>query len=261
VCDSELSCKWFWFYNSPQKNEEYYLKTEVVPPVCPTCSMCPSSGVCNNCGGNGGSGCSSVNKTYKDSSGNTYVLDKDANGVEKYFLLSGYNTPTVTPGKAPTVTPSKSNNFVDETGNTITNVVDTTGSTISGLANTTGNTITKLADTTGGIINSTLGTVENAFNTTANLAGGIVGTTADLAGGIVGTTADLAKGTGSGLYNIVNNNSNASNIQLGQSSSSAPLGSHSFSKTPIDNYSYYGALQSKGGVYIPVTADFSAFRK
>ena len=31
--------------------------------------------------------------------------------------------------------------------------------------------------------------------------------------------------------------------------------------TPIDNYSQYGALQSKGCNYMPVTADFSAFRK
>ena len=31
--------------------------------------------------------------------------------------------------------------------------------------------------------------------------------------------------------------------------------------TPVDNYSQYGALQSKGCNYMPVTADFSAFRK
>jgi hypothetical protein len=30
---------------------------------------------------------------------------------------------------------------------------------------------------------------------------------------------------------------------------------------PIDNYSYYGALVPKGGDYVPVTNDFSAFRK
>jgi len=29
----------------------------------------------------------------------------------------------------------------------------------------------------------------------------------------------------------------------------------------IDSYSYYGALPSKGGNYIPITADFSAFSK
>ena len=32
-------------------------------------------------------------------------------------------------------------------------------------------------------------------------------------------------------------------------------------QTKIDNYSYYGAVQSKGSNYMPVTADFSAFRK
>jgi hypothetical protein len=30
---------------------------------------------------------------------------------------------------------------------------------------------------------------------------------------------------------------------------------------PIDNYSYYGALPNKGSNYIPITADFSAFKK
>ena len=32
-------------------------------------------------------------------------------------------------------------------------------------------------------------------------------------------------------------------------------------QTPIDNYSYFGALQSKGSDFIPITSDFSSFRK
>jgi len=33
-------------------------------------------------------------------------------------------------------------------------------------------------------------------------------------------------------------------------------------KNPVDNYSYYGALPSKGSSnYMPITADFSAFGK
>jgi hypothetical protein len=31
--------------------------------------------------------------------------------------------------------------------------------------------------------------------------------------------------------------------------------------TPIDNYSYFGALSSKGGNFLPVNSDFSSFRK
>jgi len=38
--------------------DNYFLKTQVVPPVCPSCPACPSNGGCGctNCGGNGGSG-------------------------------------------------------------------------------------------------------------------------------------------------------------------------------------------------------------
>jgi len=42
--------------NMQQKySEDYLLKTQIVPPVCPSCPVC-STGTCTNCGGNGGSG-------------------------------------------------------------------------------------------------------------------------------------------------------------------------------------------------------------
>ena len=66
VCGDDLSCKWYWYFNTiAQKNgngdtyfsDDYFLKTEAVPPVCPQCPQCPSAGgVCNNCGGSGGCG-------------------------------------------------------------------------------------------------------------------------------------------------------------------------------------------------------------
>ena len=40
-----------------------------------------------------------------------------------------------------------------------------------------------------------------------------------------------------------------------------PTESSNKNSSPIDNYSYYGALESKGSQFMPVNADFSSFRK
>jgi hypothetical protein len=293
--DNELHKRMFpdlyWnSYYGNDLNEASFLKTEFVPSVSQNCPMCSNNGgVCMNCGGNGGSGCSSNQKTYKDSFGNVYVLETDRNGVEKYVMLTGHPGPV---SNLVNQTGNTISNVADSTGKTITGVADSTGKTITGvansavvggsnLANTAGNTVTGLANsavnagsnivnTAGGILNTAATGVGNAFNTTANLAGGIVGTTANLAGGIVGTAAGLAKDTGSGVYNIMKNNNNSTgNVQnqgvvpSGQLPALSPLTNtaSALKSTPVDNYSYYGALQSKGGAYMPITADFSSFRK
>lgn len=57
---------------SIDENEDYILKTQIVPPVCPTCPTCPAMPEkvnCTNCGGNGGSG-------TKDAEGKSLVLDE-----------------------------------------------------------------------------------------------------------------------------------------------------------------------------------------
>lgn len=57
---------------SIHENEDYILKTQIVPPVCPTCPTCPDipeKVSCTNCGGNGGSG-------TKDAEGKSLVLDE-----------------------------------------------------------------------------------------------------------------------------------------------------------------------------------------
>jgi hypothetical protein len=53
--------KWYWYWNSigggHKYSDNYILKTQIVPPVCPRCPNCPDfSGACVNCGGQGGSG-------------------------------------------------------------------------------------------------------------------------------------------------------------------------------------------------------------
>jgi len=58
---------------------DYMLKTQIVPPVCPSCPACPNTGVCTNCGGKGGSGTKGT-----ESDGN-----RDENGNLLYSAGSG----------------------------------------------------------------------------------------------------------------------------------------------------------------------------
>ena len=132
------------------------------------------------------------------------------------------------------------------------------------------------------------------FNNTAGVANNVINT----AGGAVGLAGNLLKDAGSGAVNLLKDTgSGAVNLLKDTGSGIANLGSgglqtqqgaqynsvggtnvgrvggspmastsdKTFGKmpgqTPVDNYSYYGALQSKGGNFMPVTADFSSFRK
>lgn len=47
---------WDNSYQSGKYSDDFLLKTQIVPPICPGCPNCPSSTACTNCGGNGGSG-------------------------------------------------------------------------------------------------------------------------------------------------------------------------------------------------------------
>jgi hypothetical protein len=298
ICGDELSCKWYWYFNSIGKDnkhigngsnilsDDYFLKTEVVPPVCPQCPMCPNSGICSNCGGNGGSGaCNSTNTsnltpsptvpgTFRDASGNIFVLYTDSNGNKSYIPQSSIRVTNTAGGQNTTI--------VDANGQFITTADPNTlggGLAISTLSfdqlgtsafNNTGSIANNLIDTTGGLAGLTVGSA-------AGLGQSAIG----LAGNALENVTSLAKGAGSGLMQLGSSNGSNTGTTTGVGSASgvgstAGVGSAAGTtnisgsnktfgnmpgKTPMDNYSYYGALQSKGGNYMPVTADFSSFRK
>jgi hypothetical protein len=317
-CGTDSTC-WYWFfkalpsfkdkndmsdiYNSENGNsfisDDYFLKTEVVPPVCPQCPNCPGSGygTCTSCGGNGGSGtntCSSINLKleqvspgrYKDSLGNIYVAYSDSSGNTKYVLQG---TGTSAHGVGKQGTGGLPNNFtaVDQHGQFVSTAdPNTVGGGVSLSTLTLGQTGTSLLDNTAGIANNVINTAGGALGTAGNLAynagSGAVNLLKDTGSGAV----NLLKDTGSGAVGLLKDaGSGIANLGSGRlqdtqgsrqytsttglsSSSSTNLGSVSdktFGKmqgqTPVDNYSYYGALQSKGGNFMPVTADFSSFRK
>jgi hypothetical protein len=292
-CGSDRNC-WYWFFKSlPSFNDQndtsdiygnngeytisddYFLKTEVVPPVCPQCPNCPNSGcgTCSSCGGNGGSGTntfSTINLKlegvspgrYKDDLGNIYIAYSDNSGNTK-FLLQGIGAGALT-GVGAGASAGAGVGVGTGVG---------TGVGANNLGNNTAGVANNLINTAGGVVgtagNLAYSAGSGAVNLLKDTGSGAVDLLKDTGSGAV----DLLKDVGSGIANLGSGGlqtqqgyqyNSGSGIGVGGTS----LGSVSdktFGKmqgqTPVDNYSYYGALQSKGGNFMPVTADFSSFRK
>ena len=218
---------WLTFPNSGNQymSEDYLLKTQIVPPVCPSCPSCAySAGTCTNCGGAGGSG----------------TLNRDGKTV-------------VENGKVPSGSDKPISNAVDQTANTINKTLDTT----SDLLKSGGSGATDIVKS-------------GASGATDIVKSGASGATDLLKSAGSGVT-DLLKSAGSGLKEIATDNRKAAEAR-GTAAAGAPgtgvgvpgvvgAGIPTRGAAGIDNYSYYGALPSKGGNYMPITADFSAFAK
>lgn len=217
--------RWYIYFNTNAvgsgDSSDYLLKTQIVPPVCPACPGC--QGVCTDCGGKGGSG----TKTTDASS--SLAFDKKT--------------------------------VVGATGSAITNTVDATGDVLGKTVDTAGNVVNKTVDTAGNVVNKTVDTAAN-----------VVGKTFDAAGNLLGSTANKL-----GLDRIGYQQSYGGPVNTSTSSNAAGYPSSGYRNTeyrpgsnqtgvsslpnsnPNDPYSYNGALQSKGGNFMAVTADFSRF--
>jgi hypothetical protein len=231
---------WLTFPNSGNQymSEDYLLKTQIVPPVCPSCPSCAySAGTCTNCGGAGGSG----------------TLNRDGKTV-------------VENGKVPTGSDKPISNAVDQTANTINTAVGTTGSVVNKTLDTTSDLLKSGASGATDIVKS------GASGATDLLKSGASGATDLLKSGASGATdivksagsgvTDLLKSAGSGLKEIATDNRATVGGGPGaEAPGPAGVGIPTRGTAGIDNYSYYGALPSKGGNYMPITADFSAFAK
>jgi hypothetical protein len=145
--------------------------------------------------------------------------------------------------------------LVGATGNAISNTVGATGNVLSNTIGTTGNVLNKTVDTAGnvvtGVVGKTLDTAENVVGKTFDTAGNIIGT--------AGRALGLDRVGYAQSYGGPINTSSSANAQGYNRNttgySNLPNGN------PNDPYSYNGKLQSKGGNFIPVTADFSQFRR
>ena len=108
------------------------------------------------------------------------------------------------------------------------------------------------------VVGGTVGLGKDVVGGTVGLGKDVVGGTVGLVKETVGGAVGLVKDTASGIYNLGTKEKESTNKPVSDSAFGYVPNNAS---TPVDQYSYYGALQSKGGNYMPVTADFSSFRR
>ena len=227
--------RWYIYFNTNAvgsgNSSDYLLKTQIVPPVCPACPGC--QGVCTNCGGNGGSG-------TKTSDTSSLAFDNKT--------------------------------IVGATGSAVANTMNATGNVLEKTVDTAGNIVNKTVDTAGNVVGKTLDTAGNVVGKTLDTATGVVGKTFNAAGNVLGSAASTLGLDRVGYqqsYGGPVNNSTSANTNgypsSGYKSAEYRPGSNNTgvsnlpNSKPNDPYSYNGALQSKGGNFMAVTADFSRF--
>jgi hypothetical protein len=220
--------RWYIYFNANAvgsgDSSDYLLKTQIVPPVCPACPGC--QGVCTSCGGNGGSGTLASDNNSLAFKGNTAA--QTSNG-----------------------TSTSNNTLVGSTGSFLNNAVDATGNVANKTIDTAGNVVNKTIDTAGNVVGKT-------FDTATNL----VGKTFDAAGNLLESTANRLGADRTGYYQSYGGpkNTSTSANAVGYRPGSNSTGVSTLpNSNPQDPYSYNGALQSKGGNYMSITADFSKF--
>jgi hypothetical protein len=103
-------------------------------------------------------------------------------------------------------------------------------------------------------------TVSGTVGLAKDTVSGTVGLAKDTVSGTVGLVKDTAGGVSNSLGKLVPTKVKNTNYD-GDTPASAGGGPSSDVTTGSDYTSYFGALPSKGGNYIPITADFSKFGK
>jgi hypothetical protein len=267
---------------------DYLLKTEVVPPVCPSCPASGSGNVCNNCGGNGGSGASSSSE-LRDS-----LVKEFGSGIDA-FLRDGAGGATTLARDAVKGTYDVAKEVTAGTVDVAKDAAAGTGEFVQSSASGMGEYAKDVGGSTYGaasdIAQGTVGIgreiVGGAYDAAGNVAGGVYNAGASVAGGAYNAGASVAGGAyniGAGAVNALGQvipnygapgagasaggaSTNASaggpNMAMGGYTNSYGGGYQNPQNPGQDPYSYFGSVPPRygGANYMPVTADFSPFRK
>lgn len=243
-------------------SDDYMLKTQIVPPVCPACST--SVGTCVQCSGQtggtvgangtsvvGGYPVSNINSTSSSSSTNSSSISETPNNTgdryDKSNSLGGVVNNTVDSGAGLLYgTGSGATNLLRDTGS---GVADFTKDAAKGITKQTEKAVTGTVDLGREIVGGTIGLGKDITKGTVDLG-------KDIVGGIVGLGKRAEPGYGYGGSGGSGNGDKDSDPSRGGYSNSY-AGSGASSVT--DKYSYYGAVPNKGGNYVPITSDFSSF--
>jgi hypothetical protein len=268
LTDSAMSEYWKWFHywnadggssgGSQPMSQDYMLKTDYVPMVCPSCS---SGGKCANC------------ENGHNHNGGGNVGTTGGSAVKK---TSGGGIVGTTGGIA--------NNIIDETSKLTEKAIDTGGEFASGTVDLGRDAVTgsvglgrdavtgsvglgrDAADIGRDVVTGTVGLGRDAVTGTVGLGRdavtGTVGLGRDVVSGalglgrdVVGGTADFIKDT---KYANAGGYASGSN---GDIQTKKYVRGQGVQPGGMDPYTYNGLLSKRGGSnYMPITSDFSSFR-
>ena len=271
--------KKYWYSSSNAANinqysDDFMLKTQMIPPICPACPACPTNTTCTNCGGSGGEGTWSMHDDHWSKEDWTNVnwttewkktnctgggydashkwIDLSCNYNQPYNII--YNQWYENQKKNQKAVQSQEPKY------------DSLGNAIGGIAGGIGDVAEGAGQLAGGALLGAGALAGGALSGAGNFAGGVVGGIGNAIGGLgrggtnvqnYGQQDQGQQGQGYGqqqgqdltrvgYYNGVNGQ--PQNVSTGNA-----YGSY------IDQYSYNGALSSKGGDPMPITSDFSKF--
>jgi hypothetical protein len=234
--------------NNALKSSNFIPKTHAVPKASQSCPQCQSgaAGVCVGCGGLGGGG---ATLKYKNRFSD-FMASHGAGYRGKGKWSGSGGDDDVGLGE-----------LAEKTGSGVVDLTKTALTSATGLASGAGSGAVGLLRDTG----------SGATGLLRDTGSGAIDLLKDTGSGAVG----LLRETGAGAAGLLKSNPTILNQQnqsgqMGQSAgiaqNSPGAGTYTLPNNPmglqgIDPYSYNGALVAKGSNFIPVTNDFSAFRK
>ena len=246
--DEEDEEEWFKKWNKIVNSVD---NINYVPNVCPDCEKKQNKGTCENCKSLGGS-------CYKNRFSDFIASHGAGYKGQGVFVGYGYggrdpNDPTLS-------------KLAEQTGSGLVDVTKTALRSATGLGLGAMDLVEDVGSGATGLLRDT--------------GSGAIGLVRDTGSGAIGLVRDL----GSGVKDVLKTNPvqinevNQQNKQAGASGAAAggynnpyqsgyySQGTYNLPNNPlgisgIDPYSYNGALVSKGTNFIPVTSDFSSFRK
>ena len=220
-------------------DNDYFLKTEVVPPVCPSCPSCPhSDGVCTNSGGNG---TRASNKSNGDSG------NKTASSLVRDAGTGATNLARDTASGADSLVRDAAKGTVDIAGN----VAD--------------GTYNAAQDVAGGATSLARDAASGTYGAAKDVAGGAYGVAKDITQGTVGLGRDFASGVGNLFRAGPTSQGGGYHNSYGGPTYNHNQGGYmnprQYMSHGQDPYSYYGAVppRSSGCNFVPRTANFSSF--
>lgn len=225
---------------------DYILKTQIIPPVCP---QCPTAvGICTTCG-------------------------------KPAPVPAPVPAPAPSRSRSPTRSgsPSRFYDGLKEAGSETSDLLKSTGSGTANLLRSTGSGTKHLLEEAGSggkqILEETasgiVGLGKTAVGETVKLGKQAVGGTVDILKDVTSSTVDLARSAGGEVKEILTGEEDRKYYnQRGMYGRDGSINTGYYGKGTQglqgsqDVWNYNGALPNRGSsVFIPITADFSAFKK